>query len=263
MSAQIETCSAHIVALAENMAERAREVIAPFWRSPALATEYKPDDSPVTQADKAIEAALREMLAAERPQDGILGEEHGSERLDAEWVWVIDPIDGTKAFIAGLPTFATLIAALHKGKPVLGLIDQPITGDRWLGAAGRTTLFNGQRGVTRRCRSLDRAHMRATSPEMFEGADMAHFYRLSQATGVTSYGGDAVNYGLLAAGFVDLVVEASMKPHDFMALVPVVEGAGGMITDWAGKPLTMESDGRILAAGDKGVHEGACALLGA
>lgn len=258
----LDLCPASLVALAERMADQARETVMPFWRSPATGVDHKADDSPVTQADRAIETALRAMIAEERPADGIWGEEHGSERLDAEWVWVIDPIDGTRAFIAGLPTFATLIALLHRGQPVLGIIDQPITGDRWLGAAGRTTLFNGQRAVTRRCRSLDRAHLKTTSPEMFIGADLARFARISQAVKLTSYGGDALNYGLLAAGFLDLVVEASMKPHDYMALVPVVEGAGGLITDWHGQPLGMDSDGRVLAAAGKGVHEAALAILG-
>ncbi|HCI47419.1 MAG TPA: histidinol-phosphatase [Rhodospirillaceae bacterium] len=257
----IDVCPAHLVALAENMAERARDVVQPFWRT-GTQVDHKADNSPVTQADRAIETALRGMIAAERPNDGIWGEEHGSERLDAEWVWVLDPIDGTRAFISGLPTFATLISLLHNGKPVLGLIDQPITGDRWLGAAGRTTLFNGQKAVTRRCRSLDKTHLKATSHEMFQGADAALFYRLTQAVQLTSYGGDALNYGLLAAGFLDLVVEASMHPHDFMALVPVVEGAGGLITDWSGNPLTMESDGRILAAADRTAHGAALAILG-
>ena len=258
--ADLDICPAHVVALAEGMAEKAREVAQPFWRT-GTSVDHKADNSPVTKADRAIETALRDMIRAERPNDGIWGEEHGAENLDAEWVWVIDPIDGTRAFISGLPTFATLIAVLHQGKPVLGLIDQPITGDRWLGAAGRTALFNGQKAVTRRCRSLDSCHLKATSHEMFQGADAARFFRLTQAVKLTSYGGDALNYGLLAAGFLDLVVEADMHPHDFMALVPVVEGAGGLITDWDGKPLTMQSDGRILAACDKTAHEAALAIL--
>lgn len=247
-------CPPELIALAETMADAAAEIARKYYRA-EFNIERKADASPVTIADREIETKLREMIAAHSGEHGIWGEEHGTERLDAEWVWVLDPIDGTRAFMSGMPSFATLIGLLYRGTPVLGLIDQPITNDRWLGAAGRSTLFNGLKATTRACKNLDRAFLKATAPDMFHGADAANFFRLSGMVGTTAYGGDAYNYGLLAAGFLDLVVEASNKPHDFIALVPVIEGAGGMITDWHGKALTLESDGRILAAGDKRLYE--------
>lgn len=260
--APLSLCPASYVALAEQLADAARDCVLPLFRSNLL-IDQKADRSPVTEADRAVEALVRARIEAECPDHGILGEEAGvSGRPDADWVWVIDPIDGTRAFIAGMPTFTTLIALTFRSVPVLGLIDQPMIGDRWLGAAGRSTQFNGQKSVTRSCRSLDRAHLKTTSPELFEGADLARFARLSHAVGHTCYGGDAYNYGLLAAGFLDLVAEAGLAPHDFCALVPVIEGAGGIITDWAGAPMTLESEGHALAAGDRAVHSAALALMG-
>lgn len=247
-------CPAALIALAETMADAAAEIAKKYYRA-EFDIERKADSSPVTQADREIERLLRTMIAAAHPDHGIWGEEEGSHNLDAEWVWVLDPIDGTRAFMSGMPSFATLIGLLHHGKPVLGIIDQAITGDRWLGAAGRSTLMNGRKVATRACRNLDRAFLKATAPDMFTGADIANFFRLSGMVGTTSYGGDAYNYGLLAAGFIDLVVEASNKPHDFLPLVPVIEGAGGVITDWHGAPLTLQSDGRVLAAGDKRLYD--------
>jgi inositol-phosphate phosphatase/L-galactose 1-phosphate phosphatase/histidinol-phosphatase len=249
-----ELCPGDMIALAEAMADGAAEIAKKFYRA-EMNIDKKSDASPVTQADRDIETLMRQMITEKYPDHGIWGEEHGQDRIDAEWVWVLDPIDGTKAFMSGMPSFATLIGLLHRGKPVLGMIDQAITGDRWLGASGRSTLMNGLKISTRACKNLDRSFLKATAPDMFIGADAANFFRLSGMVGVTAYGGDAFNYGLLAAGFLDLVVEASMKPHDFIALVPVIEGAGGVITDWHGRALGLESDGRVLASGDKRLFE--------
>ena len=249
-----ELCPADLIALAETMADGAAEIAKKFYRAD-YAVDRKSDTSPVTQADRDIETLMRDMIAQQYPDHGIWGEEHGTHNLDAEWVWVLDPIDGTKAFMSGMPSFATLIGLLHRGVPVLGIIDQAITGDRWLGASGRSTLMNGRKITTRACKNLDRAFLKATAPDMFIGADAANFFRLSGMVGTTAYGGDAFNYGLLASGYLDLVVEASTKPHDFIALVPVLQGAGGTITDWQGKALGLESDGRILASGDSRLHE--------
>ncbi len=252
---------APFVTLAQRLADASAAETRRYFRTP-LPIEDKPDASPVTQADRAAESAMRSILEAERPQDGIVGEEFGSHGADRENVWIIDPIDGTLAFLTGRPTFATLLALMHRERFVLGLIDQPIAGDRWLGVTGKPTLYGNVRPVaTRACTSLDKAMVSSTSPDLFTLEDRRRFDALrDRARGVT-YGGDAYGYGLLANGFIDLIVEAQLQLHDFAALVPVVAGAGGLITDWAGRPLEPGADGRILAAGTAALHRQALPLL--
>jgi histidinol phosphatase-like enzyme (inositol monophosphatase family) len=247
--------------LAARLADAAGSVIRRYYRTP-FAVDDKPDSSPVTIADREAEAAIRAILAAERPDDGIVGEEHGTTNGDADWLWVIDPIDGTKSFITGRPTFGTLVALLYRGRPVLGVIDQPITGDRWVGAVGQPTTLNGKPAHVRACPSLGRATLNTTSPDLFGADDYAAFRRVATAVKLPMYGGDCYAYGLLAAGFVDLVIEAGLKLYDYAALVPVVEGAGGVMTDWSGAPLGRGSDGRVVAAGDAAAHAEALARLG-
>lgn len=237
------------VALIAHLADVAAAVIRPHFRS-AIAVETKSDESPVTIADKAAETAIRAALAAARPHDGVIGEEHASTNAHAARLWVIDPIDGTRAFISGRPLFGTLIALLIDGVPVLGLLDQCIIGDRWLGVRGQPSRFNGQPVTTRRCASLARARLGTTSPHAFTDTDFAAFTRARQAAADTLYGGDCHNYGLVASGHLDGVIEASLKLHDWAALVPIIEGAGGRVTDWSGHSLTPTSDGRVLAVGD-------------
>ena len=183
-------------------------------------------------------------------------------RTDADYVWVLDPIDGTKAFITGLPIFGTLIALLHRGKPVLGIIDQPILKERWLGVSGERSTFNGKPIQVRACPTLDRAYMYSTAPIMFPGAFEKRHEALTQKVKLFRWGGDCYAYGLLASGHVDLVVENSLKLYDFAALVAVIKGAGGLITDWQGKELDIHSDGSVLAAGDPAIHRAAMAILG-
>jgi histidinol phosphatase-like enzyme (inositol monophosphatase family) len=231
-----------------------------YFRTP-VGVDDKPDASPVTVADREAEAVMREILLRAAPDHGIWGEEHGGERLDAEWVWVLDPIDGTRAFITGMPLFGTLIGLLHRGRPVLGVIDQPILAERWLGVSGRRSTFNGRPISTRPCDSLAKAYMYSTAPLMFPGDMEAPHRNLADAVKLFRWGGDCYSYGLLALGLVDLVVEASLKLHDFCALVPVIEGAGGLVTDWRGQPLDKDSDGTILAAGDAAGHRAALDVL--
>lgn len=249
-----------LIELAGRLADAAGEVIRPLFRQP-IEVDEKADSSPVTEADRGAERAIRAILAAERPHDGIIGEEFGRERESASHVWVIDPIDGTRAFITGRPLFGTLIALLRDGAPVLGIIDQPVIHDRWIGAVGHPTLFNGRPARTRPCPELGRAIGAATSPDMFTGADRPAFRRAADACSLMTYGGDCYSYGLLAGGFLDVVIEASMKLYDYAALVPVVTGAGGMITDWGGRALADGGDGRVLAAGDRAVHAEAVRVL--
>lgn len=236
------------IALAHRLAAAAGAVIRPHFRA-LRAVETKADASPVTVADRAAEAAIREILGRERPGDGIIGEEYGEENASAPRVWVIDPIDGTRAFIAGRPLFGTLIALMVEGVPVLGIIDQCIAGDRWVGSAGSATKLNGIAHGSRVCGQVRAMHLGTTSPYLF-GDDVAAFHRVREAVGDTIYGGDNHNYAMIAIGCLDLVVEAGLKVYDWAALVPVVEGAGGAITDWAGNPLKRGSDGRVVAVGD-------------
>jgi inositol-phosphate phosphatase / L-galactose 1-phosphate phosphatase / histidinol-phosphatase len=248
------------LALAARLADAAGAAIRPFFRQP-FAMEAKGDASPVTEADRAAEAAMRAILAAERPDDGIIGEEYGRERADAARIWVLDPIDGTRSFVAGRPIFGTLVALLQEGTPMLGLIDQPIIGERWLGATGRPTLLNDRPVHARACASLDQAHLATTGPGYFTPESYAAFDRVRAAARDTLWGGDCYNYGLLAAGHLDLVVEDGLKLYDFAALIPIVEGAGGRMCDWQGDPLTAESSGRVIAAGDAALVDEVLARL--
>jgi histidinol phosphatase-like enzyme (inositol monophosphatase family) len=250
------------LALAADLADAAGEAIRPHFRQP-LKVDDKPDLSPVTAADRAAEIAMRRLIRAEFPEHGIIGEEYGAEREEAEFVWVLDPIDGTKSFISGVPLFGTLIALAQYGRPILGIIDQPVLSERWIGAEGRPTIFNGAPVNTRPCPVLAAATVFATTPEMFRGADAAAFARVAAAAKLVRFGADCYAYGLLALGCIDIVIEASLEPYDFSAMIPIVAGAGGIASDWQGRPLTLASDGRVLVAGDRRAHEAGLALLAA
>ncbi|MGE5506108.1 MAG: histidinol-phosphatase [Actinomycetota bacterium] len=254
------SCPSEFIALAERLAEAARPVIRKYFRTP-VAVDDKDDASPVTIADREVEAAMRELIRAAFPGHGILGEEHGRENCDAEFVWVLDPIDGTKAFITGKPSFGTLIALARHGRPILGVIDQAITGERWLGAAGRPTTLNGKPVQVRACPDLAHAYAYTTGPEHFCETTLPAWERVRVRVKQPRYGCDCYAYALVATGFVDLVVEAGLKPYDYCALAPVIEGAGGLCTDWSGQPLTLQSDGRVCAAGDTRVHAEALRVL--
>jgi inositol-phosphate phosphatase/L-galactose 1-phosphate phosphatase/histidinol-phosphatase len=248
------------VALAHALADAAAKVVRRHFRTP-VAIDDKPDLTPVTIADREAEAAMRRLIEARFPAHGIVGEEHGAVRTDAEFVWTLDPIDGTKNFISGIPIFGTLIGLAHAGRPVLGVIDQPVLRERWLGVAGARSSFNGREIAARPCAGLERATLFATSPDMFAGADAARFERLKARVKLARYGADCYAYAQLASGFIDLVVERDLKPYDFTPLAPVVEGAGGAMVDWAGQPITLGSDGRVVAAGDKRLTAPALAAL--
>ncbi|MCH7486362.1 MAG: histidinol-phosphatase [Proteobacteria bacterium] len=247
------------LALAEKLADAAAPIVMESFRRGAVA-ETKADMSPVTAADREAEAAMRALIEAAYPDHGILGEELGTQNSGAEFVWVLDPIDGTQSYVTGKPLFGTLIALARDGAPVLGVMDNPALGERWVGCEGRPTTFNGEEVSVRPCGELDQAWLYATSPHMFEG-DFDAFERLRKRVRRALYGAECIAYGLLANGHVDLVCEATMKPYDYAALVPVVTGAGGVISDWQGEALTLGSDGRVLAAGDGRAHAKALAVL--
>jgi inositol-phosphate phosphatase / L-galactose 1-phosphate phosphatase / histidinol-phosphatase len=251
------------IALIHRLADAAGEAIRPYFRSD-FGLETKADATPVTLADRAAETAIRAMLEIERPTDGIIGEEFGSVRGGAPLQWVIDPIDGTTSFVAGRPIFGTLIALMKDGWPVVGVIDQPILRERWVGALGAPTLLNGKPARTRRCADLAQAILATTSPQAFADQEAEHFMALAARTARRRliWGGDCYNYGLLASGHIDIVVEAGLKIHDFAALVPIVEGAGGIMCDWRGDPLCANSDGNVIALGDPARLEEVIEALG-
>jgi histidinol phosphatase-like enzyme (inositol monophosphatase family) len=252
-----------LVAAATAAADVAGCVIRPFFRM-GVAADDKSDRSPVTIADRTAERAIRAVLAERLPDHAVLGEEFGLERGGARRRWVIDPIDGTRAFLTGRPTFGTLIALVEDGVPVLGIIDQPITGERWIGVSGQKTRYEsrwpGAVG-TRRCAEIGLAELSCTSPEMIAGAPTPHWHALGSQAKRVSWGGDCYAYGLLALGQIDIVAECTMKVWDWAALVPVIEGAGGRITDWHGRALREDGDGTVLAVGDPALLPGAMSLL--
>ena len=239
------------IALAERLADAAGAAIRPFFRTPIEASR-KSDASPVTEADRAAEAAMRAILKTERPDDAVHGEEFGTTTGTSGRTWVLDPIDGTTGFLAGRALFGTLIALVVEGWPMLGVIDQPIARERWVGVTGRTTLFNGQPVRTRPCRELADASLAATGPHYFDDHQGSHFMALAARTDHKRMvmGGECYTYAMLASGHLDIVCEANLKLHDWAALVPVVEGAGGVMADWNGEPLHAASDGHVLALGD-------------
>ena len=232
-----------------------------FRRNPS--TQIKADASPVTLADQETEQVLREMIREYYPHHGILGEEMGSENMQADFCWVLDPIDGTRAFMTGIPTYVTLIGLAYQGRPILGIIDQPHLRERWSAAAGRPTQYNGEpvKPIMEAPETLAEATMGTTASLLFPDHAMPAFLRLNKATRQTINGGDGYLYGRLASGAPHLVCEYGLKPHDFCALVPVIEQAGGKVTDWQGQPFTLQSDGSMLAAVTAELHALALAVL--
>ena len=247
-----------LAAFAERLADASGPIARGYFRS-GLNIDIKADDSPVTRADREVEAHLREMIAAAYPDHGIIGEEHGSTGADREYVWILDPIDGTKAFITGRPLFGTLIGLLRDGQPILGVIDHPALNERWIGGLDYPTRFCGAPARTRVCATVENAILAATAPEMFVGKPA--FEGLRQRVKLPVWGGDCFNYGLVASGHLDLAVEAGMAIYDYLPLVPVITAAGGVITDWRGQALGLDSGDEVLAAGDPALHRAAVAIL--
>ena len=251
------------LAAAEAAADVAGAVVRPFFRT-GFAIDTKSDRTPVTIADRSAERAMRAVLAERFPDHGILGEEFGLDRPESGLRWVLDPIDGTRAFVSGRPTFGTLISLLDGETPILGVIDQPVSRERWVGAVGRATVFRGAYGGSpgcRPCASLGQAELSCTSPEMMQGSDLLRWQRLAQSARRNYWGGDCYAHGLLALGQIDVIAEARMKLWDWAALVPVVEGAGGKVTDWSGATLKPDDDGRVLSVGDPALLSDIVALL--
>jgi myo-inositol-1(or 4)-monophosphatase len=251
-------------AFVDELAAVSGEAILPFFRT-SLGVEDKSHGrsfDPVTAADRAAESAMRTLIRRSFPEHGIIGEEFGSERADAEYVWVLDPIDGTKSFISGMPAWGTLIALTRSGAPVFGMMHQPFTRERFSGDSGGAQ-YRGPAGdralQTRPCAGLADAVLFTTSPQLMAQRDRRAFAKVEDKVRLSRYGGDCYAYCMLAAGHVDLVIETGLKPHDVIPLIPIIAGAGGIVTTWEGG--APEPGGRIIAAGDKRVHAAARAIL--
>ncbi|MDE7546910.1 histidinol phosphate phosphatase [Acetobacter fabarum] len=251
------------VDVAIMLAETARSVVRPWFRR-GVGVESKKDASPVTVADRTAERVMRAILAERLPEHGVFGEEFGQDNAQADYQWLLDPVDGTRAFVTGRPLFGTLIALFYKGEPVLGILDQPVLGERWVGVKGRATMFSSSLGGQARTRQdvvLDEAEMSCTSPEMLELAPHDRWKVLKQQARRMTWGGDCYAYGLLALGQIDLIAECDMNPWDWGALVPIVQGAGGVMSAWDGSPLRMDGDRTVLAAGSASLHREAVRIL--
>jgi myo-inositol-1(or 4)-monophosphatase len=251
-----------------ELATLSGQVILPFFRSTFSIQDKSRGGAfdPVTEADRAGEAVMRQLIKRTFPTHGIVGEEFGAEQADAEYVWVLDPIDGTRAFMAGLPLWGTLIGLTRQGAPAYGMMHQPFTGERFFGDGGNA-VYRGRQGdrtmerklATRRCESLGRAILATTSPNLFDEAGRAAYERVERAARLARYGCDCYAYCMLAAGHIDIVVEQGLQPYDVAALIPIIEGAGGLVTTWDGGPAGQ--GGSIVAVGDRRLHDPVLALL--
>lgn len=251
-------------AFVSELATQSGRAILPFFRA-HHGTEDKSRGGvfdPVTEADKAGEVVMRRLIRQQFPQHGVLGEEFGSENTDAEYVWVLDPIDGTRAFISGIPVWGTLIGLTRQGAPVYGMMHQPFTGERFSGD-GAEALYEGPGGArrlrSRNTASLATATLMTTSPALFQGLEAQAFGRVESQVRLSRYGCDCYAYCMLAAGQIDLVIESGLKPYDIVALIPIIEGAGGIVTSWDGGSAA--GGGRVIAAANRSLHEAALALL--
>jgi myo-inositol-1(or 4)-monophosphatase len=248
----------------DQLAAASGETILPFFRT-ALAIDNKKAGfgfDPVTAADRAAERTMRTLIRKSFPDHGIVGEEYGADRSEAEYVWVLDPIDGTKSFITGMVAWGTLIGLMRFGEPVFGTMNQPFTREKFSGDGGAAR-YRGPAGNrdlhVRACTSLDDAILSTTSPLLMNSSDRADFVRLEDKVKLSRYGGDCYAYCMLAAGQIDLIVETEIKPHDIVPLIPIITGAGGIVTTWENGPA--QHGGRIVVAGDARVHKAALDVL--
>jgi|SRR5579859_4186833 len=253
-----------LVEFACTLADAAAAVILPHFRS-QLAVDNKAGAQaaydPVTVADRDAESSMRALIERHHPTHGILGEEHGSKPGSSDYLWVLDPIDGTRGFMTGLPTWGTLIGLMQGDRPVLGVMNQPFTGDRFIGHNGAVLHSRGKMThlKTRPCARLEDAVLTSTAPEMFAADELPRFDQVRRRARLVRYGADCYGFAMVAAGLIDLVVEAGLKPYDIVALIPLIEGAGGIVTTWDGKPA--HQGGRIIACGDRALHETVLPLL--
>jgi histidinol phosphatase-like enzyme (inositol monophosphatase family) len=250
----------HFAASMNRMADASGDLIREM-RYADFETEIKNDGSPVTSVDQAVETRIREIIAELHPDHGIIGEEHDDVAPDSEFVWVIDPIDGTLPFLAGFPVFGTLISLVHHQNPILGTIDMPMTRERWVGGGDLQTLRNGEPVHVRACDDISTALMSTSNPDFYDKGSAPALARMKQATKLSVYGGSCMAYAQIASGRIDIGMDVQFDIFDFLALVPVIAGAGGVITDWDGMALNVKSGDRFIATGDKCIHDQALKIL--
>ncbi|MHA1599695.1 MAG: inositol monophosphatase family protein [Alphaproteobacteria bacterium] len=249
-----------LVQFANTVADKARRPSLQYFRAgPELS--IKTDGSPVTIADRETERVIRDLLSQSYPQHAVLGEEYGWEPSDQPYTWIVDPIDGTKCYLAGAPTYGMLLALLYNGVPILGIVDIPALDERWCGVVGQATTMNGRPAKTRNCPAVDQAVLTVISPDKFEGGNRPAMDTLSRLARVRLYSSDGYAHPLLASGYQDMAVAVGQQPFDYLAVVPVIEGAGGCITDWGGKTLGLDSDGRVLVTATPELHREALNIL--
>ena len=243
-----------LIIFSNYLADESEKIIRKYFRK-SFIIQSKEDQSPVTIADQKTELKIRELIEKKYPNHGILGEEFEGKDIESEYLWVIDPIDGTRSFIAGHKDFGTLIALLHNKKPIIGIINCPIHEERWLGVNGRSTIMNGQKVSTSKKDTLDQSYLSSTGLYMFKDDNFKKgFEKIIDKTRYHRFGGDCYNYGMVASGYIDIVIENMLKAHDYMALIPIIEGAGGKITDKYGKMINFNSDGSIVVSANEKLH---------
>ena len=259
MTNNLSPLDTSMIETAELLADIARTTTIEYFRN-NISVSRKSDLSPVTVADQKTEEKMRNLITQRHPEHSIFGEEFGYTKGSTPWQWTLDPIDGTKSFVAGVPTFGSLIALGYNNTPMLGIIEMPALKERWSGNIYASTLHNGKKCQTRHV-NLNEAVVLSTTPEMFNSKQWQKFTTISSHTHVRAFGTDCLGYGLLASGYADLIMEADLKPYDFLALIPIIEGAGGKITDWQGNPLNNQSDGTVLATGSASLHAEALTII--
>ncbi len=255
-----DTIASELLSFAAEIADEGRSIIDESRRF-APKVDTKSDQSFVTATDRAVETRLRERISAAYPTHGILGEEFGSDGLDNEFVWVLDPIDGTAAFIAGIPVYGILIGVARAGRPWLGLVDFPATSERLTGVSGQWARHDGQPIRCRPCATIDNAYLTSSNPRFLSKEESVAVARLDSRVAFTQYGGSCYSYGCLARGRTDIAVDGSFDAYDLFAPAAIIEGAGGQVTDWSGERLHLSWKGGVLATGDKHIHEHALKLL--
>ncbi len=250
------------LAFAEKLADASREMLLDAAQQTQI-IDTKADASFVTNTDKAIEKRMREMIAEAFPDHGVLGEEFPNTNIDAEFVWVLDPIDGTAPFIAGIPVYGTLIGLAWNGRPFIGVMDHPATSDRWTGVAHLFAKRNGQPVSVKSCSELSQAFVTCSSPDFMSDDESTRFAELRKLVPYVQYGGSCFAYGTLASGRTDLAVDSGLEPFDVYASAAVIQGAGGFMTDWNGQDISLDWSGKVIAAGDKDCLQAALAILAA
>jgi len=243
-----------LVNFANHLGDESEKIIKKYFRQSFVVSD-KEDESPVTIADKNTELKIRELIESKYPNHGILGEEFESKDTKSEYTWVIDPIDGTRSFIAGHKDFGTLIALLHNKKPIIGIINCPMHQERWVGVEGEKTMMNNKEVQTSNVEILSKSYLSSTGNYLFKNDSFKlGFDKIIKQTKYHRFGGDCYNYGMVASGFIDIVIEDTLKTHDYMALIPVILGAGGKISDKYGNPIDLKSDGSVVVSANEKLH---------